>query len=209
MGEASRRKSLEQQMPPLDMQAVERVSKTLQKLTSAASTHHGYDCYLHTFFGRHLLANLGIKTNINSGFAAWRVGHGDGSVVAHVSHIKGHLPPGMQGFAYHAWLTYGPKIIDLTTYQLRQKAAELDALDGGHTDVGWCPEMLVADRETISTYGQVAQGGVGQFYYERNQAIEEKLASGFIYDPDDLKIAELILASPDIKVFGPNKIAGT
>ena len=51
----------------------------------------------------------------------------DGSVVAHVSHVKGYLPLGMNGFAYHAWLTYGSKIIDLTTYQLKQKSKNVDA----------------------------------------------------------------------------------
>jgi hypothetical protein len=74
MGEAKRRKIMNQQLPPLDMKSVEAVARALQKLTSAASENHGYDCYLHTLIGRHLLNKLGIKTNLVVGFAAWRVG---------------------------------------------------------------------------------------------------------------------------------------
>ncbi len=64
MGEAKRRKIMDQQFPPLDLKSVEDVAGALQKLTAAASENHGYDCYLHTFIGRHLLNKLGIKMNI-------------------------------------------------------------------------------------------------------------------------------------------------
>jgi hypothetical protein len=74
MGEAKRRKIMGQQLPPLAVKSVEAVARALQKLTASASENHGYDCYLHTFIGRHLLNKLGIKTNLVVGFAAWRVG---------------------------------------------------------------------------------------------------------------------------------------
>lgn len=206
MGEARRRKMMEQQLPALDLSATEEVSSAMRKLATAASSHHGFDCYVHAVIGRHLFAKLGVKVEIAAGFAAWRVGQQDGAVVAHVPNVKGVMPDGVKGFAYHAWLTHGSKIIDITTYQLRQKIAELDAADGGNTQIDWCPDLLVADRTQISSYRQVAQGHTGLFYYEHDARVAAMLAAGHTEDPEDLRIAELIMATPDIRVFGPNSI---
>jgi len=207
MGDARRKKLLEKQLKPLQANAVERVCLTLKKLTTAASTHHGSDCYAHTFIGKHLFSTLGFDVEVAAGFAAWRVGQSDGSVVAHVPNVTGYLPENTQGFAYHAWLLYGNKIIDLTTYQLRKKAFDLDAADGGHTDVDWCPDFLYVDQQETSSYKQVAQGNTGLYYYERNISVESKLANGFSPDPEDLVIAEIILNSANLTVIGPNQFS--
>lgn len=203
MGEAKRR---QQQEHPLDCQAVELVGAALRKLAGAASSHLGGDCYLHAVLGQKLLESKGIRSEIAAGYAAWRTGQSDGSVVSHSQKSAGYLPPGAQGFAYHAWLVVGCHVVDFTTYQLPRKAAELDAADGGHTEMDWCPELLIAHRSSIRSYNQVAQGNTGLYYYERHLGVEARLAATFTLDPEDLRLAHLILATPDIVVVGPNHV---
>ena len=120
--------------------------------------------------------------------------------------LKGYLPPGAQGFAYHAWLVCGTKIIDLTTYQIPRKAAELDAMDGGHTQLDWAPALLIANFADVKSYAAVQQGSAGMFYYERDRRIEKILAETSILDPEDVAHARLILRNPDLMVMGPNDI---
>lgn len=200
MGEAKRRQQQDRQ---LDRQAIEKVGATLRKLAVAASSHLGLDCYLHAALGQQLLADQGIQAEIAVGFAAWRTGQSDGSVVSHTQQEVGYLPEGVAGFAYHAWLVIGHYVVDFTTYLLPHKAAALDAADGGHTEVDWCPELLITERRHISSYRQVAQGGTGLYYYERHAGLEAKLAASFTLDQDDLQVARLILAAPDVVVVGP------
>lgn len=152
MGQAKQKKS---RAAALDLQVVERVAEAIRKLGQAASGHLGRDCYLHALIGRELLRDFGIETEVAAGYAAWRVGEADGSVIAHTSRVRGHLPPGLPGFAFHAWLMLGTKLIDFTTYQIPQKAATLDALDGGHTDVEWNPLFLVANISDVLDFDQV------------------------------------------------------
>jgi hypothetical protein len=203
MGEAKRRKA-QGATAALNYETIEQVGQALRKLVIAASGLLGRDCYLHAALGQALLADFGIRTELVAGYAAWRVGEADGSVVAHVPNSAGHLPPGMPGFAYHAWLVSGRTLIDFSTHTLRQKAKELDAADGGRTDVVWCPELLVLDRSQLSSYRQVAQGNAGLAYYEHDEAATRLLASTFSMDPTDLQMARLILAQPDAAVVGPN-----
>jgi len=201
MGQA-KRKSL--RADALDVQIVERVASAIRKLAQAASNHLGNDCYLHAMIGRELLKDFGIDAEIAAGFAAWRVGESDGSVIAHTPKERGYLPPGVDGFAYHAWLMCGLKIIDLTTYQLPKKAKDLDALDGGKTDVEWAPELLVASITEVRSFREVAQGHAGMFYYERNPKIERILAETSSLDAGDLQMARVILANPNAQVLGPS-----
>lgn len=194
MGEAKTRAALRS--------AVERVSVALRKLATAASSHLGSDCWLHAELGRQLLADLGYETKCVAGYAAWRVGENSGDVIAHTNQVQGHLPPGQMGLAHHAWLEYADLIIDFTTYQLRQKARELDALDGGLTVVDWCPEYLMIRRRELHTYEAVAALHTGMAYYEPQMGLESLLSSQFNLDATDLAAARLILANPEIKVIG-------
>lgn len=84
--------------------AAERAGVAMRKLAQAASSHVGSDCYVHAAIGRELLKDLGIKTELKAGHAAWRIGSGDGDVMSHVDGVQGYLPEGAQGFAYHVWL---------------------------------------------------------------------------------------------------------
>ena len=137
---------------------VARVSTALRKLATAASEHLGHDCCIHAALGRALLADFGVPASPVVGFAAWRVGEGDGDVISHTPYTKGYLPPGVKGLAYHAWLDCSGCVIDFTTYQLPRKAQALDAMDGGHTTVRWCPDFLILPRDSIRSYEEVLVG---------------------------------------------------
>jgi hypothetical protein len=131
MGDARRKKLQAASRATALSAAAQQVSAALRKLASASSGHLGSDCYVHAALGNRLLADLAIETKPVVGFAAWRVGNGDGDVISHTPRTQGHLPAGGRGFAYHAWLDCSGFIIDFTTYQLSQKALTLDAADGG------------------------------------------------------------------------------
>lgn len=212
MGQAKLRRQQVQARLEQVRPAAARVGEALRKLAQAASAGLGSDCYLHAVLGRELLADLGVATQIVAGHAAWRIGSGDSDVMAHKSNLPGYLPEGAQGFAYHVWLETvedggaSPILIDLTTYQLRQKAQQLDQADGGHTQVDWCPEHLVLRREDLRGFKEVEQApGPGLSYYERVPGMLERLSSGAKIDQEDLALARLILASPGINVMGPNQ----
>ena len=186
--------------------AAAKVSNALRLLATAASSQLGADCYLHTLLGQALLADLGIQTNLVAGYAAWRVGDGDGDVLSHMPNLQSHLPSGTQGFAYHSWLECGRTIVDLTTYQFTIKAQQLDAADGGKTSVIWHPNVLMLKPEEIRSYREVAQSPhAGVAFYKREPAVEKLLAeTQEPLDAEDLHVARWLLSNPDTNVFGPN-----
>jgi hypothetical protein len=208
VGEAQRKRALAQQLAgqrdALDA-AVRQVTHALRRLAEAASANLGSDCYLHANLGRVLLADLGFPFEIRVGAAAWRLGSGDGDVVSHIPQRGGYLPPGMRGFAYHAWLEAGDLLVDMTTYQLRRKASDLDAQDGGHTTVDWCPDYLILKLSDGHTYEQVAKAPeAGGAYYESNRQLAALMADTSTLDADDVAAARLLLRHPDMNVVGPN-----
>jgi len=208
MGEARNRRlqaeQLASQRAGLEV-VVKQVSHALRRLAEAASANLGRDCYMHAELGRVLLADQGLTFQTKVGFAAWRVGSGDGDVISHTSKVQGYLPPGALGFAYHAWLESAEWLVDLTTYQLRRKAKELDEADGGHTTVDWCPEYLLLPRSNARTYRQVAQApDAGSVYYEAVPELATKMSAGFELDANDVANVRLIYSSPDMQVIGPN-----
>lgn len=206
MGETTRRRQVARALRGRLEEAAARVSAALRKLATAASGQLGRDCYVHAELGRQLLEDLGLEARRVVGYAAWRVGPGDGDVISHSPHTAGHLPPGTMGFPYHAWLDCQGLLLDFTTYQLRAKAQALDAADGGHTAVEWCPDFLLLERDEVRSYEEVAAAfGPGVAYYEARPELETALA-GFAVDPNDLKAARLILKFPDILVLGPNNL---
>ncbi len=205
MGEAKRRQLRAEQLTALE-DAVSRVASAVRRLASAASSRLGSDCYLHAELGRRLLEDEGFVCQRVTGFAAWRVGPGDGDVVSHTPKAAlQHLPPGEIGFAYHAWLTCQDYLIDLTTYQLRKKAADLDAADGGRTLVEWCPDHLLVPKRASHDYREVAQSlRSGVFYYEPRPGLDVTLGSQFELAPSDLSMARILVMQPDVRVMGPN-----
>jgi hypothetical protein len=185
--------------------AVSRVCAAIRKLATAASGHFGSDCYLHMQLGQVLLADLGFESQQVVGFAAWRVGEGDGDVIAHVPYTPSHLTVGADGYPYHAWLSHHLLVVDLTTYQLNHKAQQLDAVDGGRTSVTWCPQYLLLPPSQINTYKQVSASlSPGVAYYERRSELAAVLRPKFPLDPDAVEMARRLLANPDLRVIGPN-----
>lgn len=214
MGQAKQRKLQRLHLRQTVTPVAQRVGAALRKLATAASDSLGGDCYLHALLGRELLADLGVATRIVVGYAAWRIGHADDDVMAHVPHAQGFLPEGVQGMAFHAWLETitddgsAPLLIDFTTYQLARKAKELDDADGGHTNVEWQPSMLLLDRTEIRSYKEVAKApGPGLAHYQEAPGLHERIAHNFSPDPEDLAIARTILANPEMVVIGPNQAA--
>ncbi len=211
MGDARRRKNLAQLQGDALQLAVSQTSLALRKLALAASASLGGDCYTHAVLGQLLLSDLvgdlGLSFDLCVGAAAWRVGSGDGDVIAHTPAAKGYLPAGTKGFAYHAWLESSEWLIDFTTYQLTRKAAELDAADGGVTRVDWCPDFLLLRRDQVQSYAAVARApGPGVAFYESVPELAVRMAQGYTVDEQDLAAARLILKHPDAQVLGPNQV---
>lgn len=180
-----------------------RVSSAIKRLATAASANLGSDCYIHAAIAQRILAKLGVESRIVVGYAAWRVGNGDSDVILHVP-IPG-MPVQEGGVAYHVWLEIGSKILDFTTYQLLDKAAHLDELDGETTDVVWCPDFLFVPKKSVSPLQKVIQLRAGLYFYMRNTAVEEKIVlTAPTLDEDDVETAWLLYQKPEIKVFGPN-----
>lgn len=207
MGESKRKKQQQAVLLPDLQAAVSRVASAIRRLALAASGYLGSDCYLHAEMGRLLLADLGFKATLVSGYAAWRVGPGDGDVISHTLHTQGFLPPGAQGFVYHIWLDCAGFLVDFSTYQLTQKGVSLDIADGGHTEVQWCPPYLLLSRDQVRSYREVAMAlNPGVAYYETDDSLVERLGPPFKIDPADLNAARLLMANPEMQALGPNDI---
>lgn len=183
---------------------LQRISSALRRLTTAASRNHGSDCYIHSALAQVMLAGLGIESKLVAGYAGWRVGNGDSDMVLH-SPLPNMIP--QPGIPYHVWLLLDEHILDFTTYQLRLKAAQMDELDGGKTNVVWCPDFLFAPKKSISPLGRVIQKRAGLYYYEREPNLEAKIISGASsLDEDDIAYAWLLYRNQEIQVFGPRDL---
>jgi hypothetical protein len=211
MGEAKRRRMAADARKAELALAVGRVGSALRRLATAASGQFGSDCYVHAALGHQLLADLGIEARIEVGEAAWRVGSGDGDVIAHTPRVQGfapeNMPPDKQALAYHAWLVVDGNIVDFTTYQFERKARELDAADGGHTTVTWRPEALILPVGLVLSYRQVAQAPKpGVAFYDAHPDLLQLMAAQFELQAADLAVARLLLTNPEMNVFGPNDV---
>lgn len=211
MGQAKQREAQEKtQLDALSRVDLDRVALAVRKLFLAAGPSVGMDCYDHAVIGVELLRRLGIEARIAVGYAAWRVGEGDGDVVAHTP--KGQVFPPQNGAGegrhavFHAWIEVAGRILDLTTYQLRRKAAELDALDGGQTQVDWAPDYLFLDKTEVQDYAAVAKLNAGLSYYERVMDLERvMMATAKPTDAEAVEMAMMVYQNPDAAVIGPNQ----
>lgn len=186
--------------------ALALVSNALRKLAIAASPNFGHDCYLHMELGQRLLADLGFQTDSVLGFSAWRLGESRGDVLAHVPFSDSPSKElGANGIPYHAWLSWQRHIIDLTTYQLPLKVRELDADDGGRTNLSWFPDYLCLPERDVSTFQHVMKGvRPGMCYYEARPELRALVASNAELDLDALSVARTLIENPNIGVFGPH-----
>ncbi len=208
MGQAKRR-SMETQSVLQSLQDhVPCVSLALRKLAIAASPQIGRDCYAHAELGRLLLADLDIQAHTVVGYAAWRIGPGSGDVIAHVPQAESQTTANASGLMYHTWLECADVVIDFTTYQFATKARELDALDGGTTQVEWRPDFLLLSKQQTCRFSEVRQSfDFGLAYYEARPALDAVLRKAFSVDPRDVHTARLILQNPDLHVVGPNHLS--
>lgn len=109
------------------------------------------------------------------------------------------------GFPFHAWLESGDWLVDLTTYQFEKKCRELDAADGGHTQLNWRPDYLLLQRKDLKSYKEVARAPDGPLaYYEERPELEATLRKDAVLDPSDVAAARLLLTNPELSVLGPN-----
>lgn len=178
-------------------------AEAIQKLCTAASSKLGGDCLVHAQIMQSMLASDGIESKIAIGNASWRVGDDDPEVISHIR--EPNYPYPENAYPYHVWLTAGSYIIDVTTYQLRMKAAQLDEIDGGFTDVIWCPEFLCVKKETVSSFSDTAQLLAGTYFYAEDQVIYNKIMKeSHPVDLDDLESAWTIYRNPGVNVIGLN-----
>ena len=163
---------------------------------------------LHAKMAQSILHEEGVSTRLVVGEAAWRIGSGDGDVITHSLSVGGYAPVGVKALAYHAWLETDESIIDFSTHSLRVKASQLDALDGGKTNVAWCPPYLVIDRSKSTSLKEVAQAASeGVVWYQEHPGLHEFISKNGITkeaDPQDRMLLRLIFDQPNIAVFGPN-----
>lgn len=173
---------------------------------TAASAQPGSDALQHVDLARHLLSLEGLDSDVVIGFAAWRVGPGDGDVVIHGG---GHDPSVTvvrqreNELGHHAWLETGGHVFDVTTYQLAVKAADLDRLDGRSTTVSWCPDYVLVPKAAIAPFVRVRQESAGLVYYERDaylQSVVRKRAGAL--SAEDLTALEFVYRNPGIEVRG-------
>ena len=181
-----------------------RIAAAVRKLMTAASAQPGSDALQHADLARHLLSLEGLDADVAIGFAAWRVGPGDGDVVIHGG---GHDPSVTivrqrdNELAYHAWVETGGHVFDVTTYQLAAKAADLDRLDGRTTTVNWSPDFVLLPRAEIASFVRVRQETAGLMYYERDAYLQAVVRNRAIeFDPQDIAAVELVYRNPGIEV---------
>lgn len=190
------------QAPPAFTDAAARVANALQKLAHASSVQYGGDCHLHAVLGKVLMQDLGFECRVVVGQAAWRVGDGDGDVLSHLADAQGWAPNGMAALGYHVWLQWGEFIVDFSSYQLPEKARQLDQADGGHTNVEWAPDHLILHRSEVRSFRDVQQLHKGLSFYYPDSRLEKRVMSGFVLEESTVATARFIMEHPHIRVFG-------
>ena len=182
-----------------------RISSALRRLATAASGNLGSDCYIHAAIAQEILNRLGVSSKLIAGYAAWRVGNGDGDVILHAPLPNMPSQPG--SVAYHMWIEANNHLIDFTTYQLRHKALQMDKLDGGTTTVTWCPDYLAVPKKSVSPLRSVIQLRAGMYFYKQDKEIENLIISAaHPLDADDINTAWLLYQNQELCVFGPNNM---
>lgn len=200
MGEAKRKRATVKDLAQIDLA---RVAATMCQLLKITSPERGRDCNHYALYGACLLRRLGVAADLVTGYAAWRVGDNDGDVIAH--HPSCCAPKANGAQPIHIWIEVAGWIIDFTTHDLVHKGGLVDAGDGGHTTVNWCPEFLLAEKhEVLRSLEQVSQvQPAGVFYYERiwSPPIEE-----WRPDDDTLNLLWFIYQNPDIEVLQISRV---
>ena len=204
MGEARQRRQAARELTlKIDSTDFARVAGAVHRLTQAASENLGADCVLQAALAQSILTKLDVPAALHVGYAAWRVGDGDGDVISHFP-VPGLQVPSSKHLAFHAWLRIGDTIFDVTTNQLPLKAKQLDAMDGGQTTVQWAPPYLLSPLAKISTYDDVRQGQAGLYHYVRDERLERVALADLRIDSESEAMVWVLYQNPDINVLGVN-----
>ena len=132
-----------------------------------------------------------LESDVVIGFAAWRVGPGDGDVIAHGGAGDPAADAGRAGAdvpPHHAWLETGGHVFDVTTHQLARKAAEAGPQRETPISVTWCPEFVLTPRASLASFARVRQPVVGLMYYERDAYLQSVLGTR-ASEPDSAQVA--------------------
>jgi hypothetical protein len=192
MGEAKQREKREAaQRARFDAVDFARVAAAVRAYLAAASTTLPLDALTHARLAQHLLQCAGLESDVVIGFAAWRVGPGDGDVIAHGGAGDPAADAGRAGAdvpPHHAWLETGGHVFDVTTHQLARKAAEAGPQRETPISVTWCPEFVLTPRASLASFARVRQPVVGLMYYERDAYLQSVLGAR-AGEPDSAQVA--------------------
>lgn len=159
--------------------------EAVRQVAGALTEVRGTDCVLYACLTAGLLRTLGAKAEVQGGGASWRIGPGGGDVVSHEPEVKNGVYAAQVGgisLPFHAWVRIAKsgraELVDFTTFQLPEKAAALDRMDGGRTAVLWSPDYIWISEPPARTLRQVAQAHEpGIYRYARHAWVTELVAS--------------------------------
>lgn len=220
MGESKRKRDAARvQQSLLSEIDLDKAAQAVHQVVCAVTDFQGADCLLYAQVGVQLLNSLGLPAQAVAGSAAWRVGDGDSDVISHAREIQGPQfgPAGGQALLFHAWVSLPGHIVDFSTATLAHKAKELDAADGGRTDVKWNPPYLCAQQESCLPPRQVLMAPrAGAYAYVRHadieaQAFQALVEAGPAFDQLDFAVQAAyaaLLRGEQLRVFGVDRERG-
>lgn len=183
-----------------------RLSEALNDVLSAIG-NPSHDCVLCAGVAAESLRLLGFDASAVAGSAVWRVGPGDGDLICHAPEVANQsvVKPasGVPAGLFHAWVECEDCILDITTSQIRDKAASLDAHDGGKTQVDWAPAVLVTHKSAIKPLREVINlPDGGHYYYARHPVIEAVVLPQQGLSRDFERLAKVVLMTYSMKQDG-------
>lgn len=217
MGEAKNRKlAAEKVAGAIEAVKPEEVFRAVRQTMDALSNLSGVDCLWFSLVGAGLLKHLGVPARAVAGHASWRVGPGDGDMVVHdpsVTPAAVYVPSG-QAVMFHAWIELdspnGLKVIDFTTFQLQDKAAALDAADGGKTQVDFCPDFIWQDApiRSMSTQEVAQAPDAGVYSYKRVKEVEAQVFQTQDHEDIERAVQAAIFVHGKIKLNEHVRVVG-
>ncbi|MYM92494.1 hypothetical protein [Duganella vulcania] len=192
---------------PVQAPPYAQIATALRRMFLASGSKIGVDSLRHAVLAQALLKSAGFAAEVKVGYAAWRVGPGDGDVIVHAPG-NDMAQQGKNAHPFHAWVEVGPVIFDATAYQFVVKATALDMIDGGKTDLQWAPLQLAEHRDQVQTLHTVLQADVGMFYYEHVPGLQAVIMAGVPpVDPEELDLLTIIFNHPSAQALSSNHVA--